>query len=414
MPRGSFSTPDNRGVDEEMVAALRSAGELFDRLAGADPTPDAALRLGTELRRRWPPELVSAALTQHRLRAAAAAKFRRASGMLFTRDGLEQASAEPVARHRARRYDTVSGPVADLCCGIGGDLVALACHHDVLAVDRDPVHIALAVHNAGVYGVGARVTTRTGDVRDVDLSGVTAAFIDPARRDHTGRMPAGASEPPLAWCLALAGRVPAVGVKAAPGLPHAAVPDGWELELVADGRELKEAVLWSPALARAPRRATILPDGHTLLPVPGPPVAVRQPGDYLLDPNPAVTRAGLVADLARQLGEGVWQIDPRIAFLSTDRELRTPFARTLRVRDSAPWHEKRFARRLRELGIGAVDIRRRGLAGDVEAIHRRLKLRGAARATLVITRVRDRPWGLICTDIPAETGHTSADVASVP
>ncbi len=78
--------------------------------------------------------------------------------------------------------------------------------------------------------------------------------------------------------------------------------------------------------------------------------------------------------------------------------MRTPFARTLRVLDSAPWNEKRFARRLRELGIGAVDIRRRGLAGDVDQIRRRLKLAGRGRATVVITRVSDQPWGLICTD----------------
>ena len=50
------------------------------------------------------------------------------------------------------------------------------------------------------------------------------------------------------------------------------------------------------------------------------------------------------------------------------------------------------------LGIGAVDIRRRGLAGDVDRIRRRLKLSGKARATVVITRVSDKPWGLICTD----------------
>ena len=78
--------------------------------------------------------------------------------------------------------------------------------------------------------------------------------------------------------------------------------------------------------------------------------------------------------------------------------MRTPFARTLRVLHSAPWNEKQFAKRLRELDIGAVDIRRRGLAGDVDQIRRRLKLAGKARATVVITRVNDRPWGLICTD----------------
>jgi hypothetical protein len=68
------------------------------------------------------------------------------------------------------------------------------------------------------------------------------------------------------------------------------------------------------------------------------------------------------------------------------------------VLDSAPWNEKRFAKRLRELGIGAADIRRRGLAGDVDQIHRRLKLAGPNRATIVITRVHDKPWGLICAD----------------
>ena len=104
-----------------------------------------------------------------------------------------------------------------------------------------------------------------------------------------------------------------------------------------------------------------------------------------------------MAELARLLG--AWQIDPMIAFLSSDEPLRTPFARTMRVLESAPWHEKRLARRLRELGIGAADIRRRGLAGDVAQIHRRLGLRGPGSATIVMTRAQDRPWALICTPV---------------
>jgi hypothetical protein len=121
---------------------------------------------------------------------------------------------------------------------------------------------------------------------------------------------------------------------------------------------------------------------------------VAEPGEYLLDPSPAVTRAGLVEDLARTLG--AWKIDERIAFLCLGEEKTTPFARTLRVLHSAPWNEKRFAVRLRELGIGAADIRRRGLAGDVDQIRRRLKLAGPRQGLIVLTRVHDRPWGLIC------------------
>ncbi|MGD0702252.1 MAG: class I SAM-dependent methyltransferase [Trebonia sp.] len=466
--------------------------ELLARLA-AEPG-SGGLALAVRLRREYPADLVAAATAQHELRLAARAKFSRAADMLFTRSGYEQSSSEPIARYRAARFGEARR-VADLCCGIGGDLLALAPGREALAVDRDEVHARLAVHNAAVYGETGNVRALVADVRDVDLSGLDAIFIDPARRSGPGtasagsgapstrpgsasvgiqaasaragaaadgpardssgaarRFRAGLAEPPLDWCFALTGRVPAVCVKAAPGLPLDLLPAGWEAEFIADGRDLKEAVLWSPALATAPaagsggpRRATVLSGTgpRTLVAYPGGPVAVTEPGEYLLDPNPAVTRAGLVEDLARSLGDGAGgandggandggangggasgggasgagrhgaaaaKIDPRIAFLTVNWPAQTPFARTLRVLDSAPWNEKRFAKRLRELGIGAADIRRRGLAGDVDQIHRRLKLSGPHRGTIVITRVNDKPWGLICTDPAPADSVSPADL----
>ena len=151
-----------------------------------------------------------------------------------------------------------------------------------------------------------------------------------------------------------------------------------------------------PALRGAPTRATLLPAGDQLLANPGDPVGCRAPGEYLLDPNPAVTRAGLVEDLARHLG--AWKIDPMIAFLSADSPVRTPFGRTLRVLEHGPWREKDLAARLRAHDIGALDIRRRGLAGDVDVLHRKLRTTGRTPATLVMTRVDDRPWALICVE----------------
>ena len=379
--------------------------ELLHRLRHEDDP--AALRLGTQLRAAYPVELVTAALAQHELRLRARAKFSRALDMYFTRPGLEQASAEVIAGHRSARYAS-AGLVADLCCGIGGDLVALAAGRGVLAVDRDRLHLRMARANADVYGVAAGLTAVAADVREVSLGGVAgselaqrgvdAVFIDPARRAGGRRLRTGDSDPPLDWCLALAEQVPRVGIKAAPGLPHDAVPPGWELEFIAVGRDLKEAVAWSPALATAATRATVLPGGHTLTPAPGGPVPVLPPGGFLLDPNPAVTRAGLVEDLARSAG--AWKIDDKIAFLSADTPVRTPFARTLQVIDSAPWDQRRLPARLRALDIGAADIRRRGLAGDVDSLHRQLRLSGSRRATVVMTRVRDRPWGLVCVDVP--------------
>jgi hypothetical protein len=376
-------------------ALLSAPGhELLDRLAAEHVTADTALRINAALRREYPGELIASALAQHELRLLAAERFSRASQMFFTRPGLEQASSEATARHRAGRFDRFA-TVVDLCTGIGGDLIALARQRPALAVDVDPLHLRMAELNARAYGGQTRLLQA--DARDVDLAGVEAVFVDPARRVEGGRrLGPGRSEPELEWCFGLAERVPHVGVKAAPGLPRQLVPSGWEAEFIAVDRDLKEAALWSPALATTTRRATILPGGHVLLPDPGPAVDVRAPGDFLYDPNPAVTRAGLVRELARTLG--AWQIDERIAFLSTDAEVHSPFARTLRVIASLPWHHKALAQSLRALDIGAVDIRRRGLAGNVDDVQRRLKLRGSRKATLVMTRVSDRPWAVVCID----------------
>jgi hypothetical protein len=371
----------------------REGQELLRTLAGGDRIDAAAeLALGERFRANHPAALVAAALALHDLRARARAKFSRAERMYLTRDGLEQASSELVARHRATRYAAFDR-VADLCAGIGGDLLALAAGRAALAVDLDAVHLRMALRNAREYGAGD-LDAACADVRELRLGALPAVFVDPARRVAGRRLAPGVSEPPLGWCLALAAHLEAVGVKAAPGLPLALVPAGWEVELIADRRELKEAMLWSPALATTARRATVLPGGHTLVEAPGQRVPCEAPGAFLLDPNPAVTRAGLVEELARALD--AWKIDRRIGFLSADHPLRTPFGRLLVVEESMPWSLKRLRAALRSRGAGAVQIRKRGSAVDVEDLRRRLDLRGDRQMTVILTRVRDRPWALVC------------------
>jgi hypothetical protein len=368
-------------VTPEQARALLAAPEL---LAAASATD---LRTAERLRATWPAELVAAASEQAELRARAAAKTSAAEDLLLTRPGLEQASTGPVAAHRARRFAGVDGIVVDLCCGLGFDLRALAATgRRVVGVDRDETHAICARHNAKAPVVVA-------DVRDVRLDGVAAAFIDPARRSGDRR---GGSEPPLEWCVGLP--VPLLAVKAAPGLDTETVPPGWEVEFVADGRDLKEACLWSPAWASTSRRATVLPAGATLTrDADPPPPPVAAPGAYVLDPSPAVTRAGLVADLASTLGG--WQIDPQIAFLCTEGPVATPFARTLQVLASLPFSVKALSAELRRLDVGAVDFRRRGLAGDVDDLRRRVRASGSGKATVLLTRVSDRPWMLVCSDV---------------
>ena len=373
---------------------------LLACLSTEDLSPQRLHGLSERLSREYPPEMVAAALTQTELRARARTKFERADQMYFTRDGLEQASSERMARNHARRYEGLTS-IADLCTGIGGDLLALAADRSVLAVDVDSAQLRLARLNAEVYAVGDRVSIRCADVRDVSLSEVDGVFIDPARRAGGRRLLAGKSEPPLTWCFSLAEQASAVGIKAAPGLPLDLVPPGWEAEFVAEGADLKEAVLWSPTLATTLRRATLLPVGEALLPLEGDPVPIASPGMYLIDPNPAVTRAGLVEDLGRALR--AWKIDRQVGFLSSDVPADSPFGRTLRVEDSRRWNLKDLRRELRSRGIGVVDVRKRGSAVDVDDLRRRLRLRGDRAATVVLTRVLDRPWMLICTSLEERT-----------
>ena len=385
----------------EQFETLRSESgrELIARIVAERAAGSSDLHIGTRLRREVPGELVAAAMTLVEVRERAATKFSRAGDMWLTRAGFEQASSESISRYRSRRFAGFDR-VADLCCGIGGDLIGLAGVAPVLAVDRDPLHLACASANAEVYGVADRVSTLEADVTEIDLDGIDAVFIDPARRGDTGRF-AHHTEPPMPWVYGLVDRVPNVAVKAAPGIDHDSVPPGWEIEFIAEGRALKEATLWSPGMATADRRATLLPEGISFVAIPGDPVAIAPPGGYLIDPNPAITRAGLVQDLARSID--AWQIDPEIAFLSSDEPVDTPWGRTLRVIASLRWRIKDVAAALREHDIGAVDIRRRGLAGDVEAIRKQLKLSGKGRATVAMTRHRDQPWCVIGIDTLARS-----------
>lgn len=369
---------------------------LLSKLAQEELTYENELRISTKLRKEFPVQLVIDALIQHQLRLKAKSKFPRAMDMYFTKAGLEQASSEVIAEYRAKRFAQLAH-IADFCCGIGGDLIHLANVSSVAAVDFDPLHLAIAQTNADILRVRHPVTYNESDVRDFDLTNIEGIFIDPARRTTEGRMRTGDSEPPIEWCTKLLNSVAQIGIKAAPGIDHEMFPDDWELEFIAIGKDLKEAVAWSPSLSKSNRRATILPTGHTLIEKPGAPVDINLPGEFLLDPNPAVTRAGLVEELARDLN--AWKIDEKIGFLSSNNPMQSPFGRTLKVIDSNPWNQKQLPNRLRDYDIGVVDIRRRGLAGDVDQFQKSLKLKGSRKATLVMTRVQEKPWALICIDL---------------
>ena len=372
-------------------------------LAAAPPTPDSHMAVAALWRERLGPERAQAALELTLLRQRAARKFSRAAEMVFTRDGLEQATAEPVAAHRAARFAAAGArTVADLGCGIGGDALALAgAGLDVAAFDRDRLRLMMAQANAAVYGMAGRVGLVQADLLHLPPLPVDAFFFDPARRAGGG--PRGAPsrrlhsvadyQPPLSLIDAWRPVVPRGAVKVSPGIDYAELPPGIEAEFVSLDGEVKEAVLWFGDLPTAARRATLLPGGHTLSGDDDAVAPVVAPRAFLYEPDGAVIRAHLVGLLATRLDAAL--IDPHIAYLTADAARPTPFARAFAIDDHFPFQLKRLRAYLRQRGVGRVTIKKRGSPLEPEALRQALRLRGDNEAVLFLTQVMGRHTVLI-------------------
>lgn len=399
----------------DLVELLSPEGlRLLDSLPEWDGRADI-VRLVADLRRQGhPPGLVAVALSQAKLRHRAKAKFGEfADRMLFTEPGLEQASRLRVAAVHARRFvESGVNHIADLGCGIGGDALALAAVDlTVTAAEIDEVTAAIAAYNLAPFD-RVRVLHRAAE--DVDLDGIDAVWLDPARRSVKGGTTTRISDPaayspPLAFALELAQQRP-VGVKLGPGTDRRVIPDDAEAQWVSVDGDVTELTLWTGALARpgVGRAALVLnKDGAAELTAPAdsPDTATGPLGTYLYEPDGSVIRARLIGDLARML-EGR-MLSTGVAYITGDTAFPTPFARRFRVLERLPADERGLRTALRARGVGMLEIKKRGVDVDPAALRTRLKLSGGAAATVVLTREGGRHIALL-----VEREHDRFDAAS--
>lgn len=390
---------------EELAFLLSPAGRgaLADAAAEA-VTPDTHLALAERLRARYGPDAAGAIVETVLLRQKAAHKFSRGREMFLTAGGLEQATHEIVATHRARRYAAMGlSLVGDLGCGIGGDAIALAAAGlMVIAVDREEMRLRLAQANAAVYGVAARLLPVQADLKAIAPLLVDAFFFDPARRTDSGpHLPPSrrlrsvdAYQPPLSLIETWRARIPHGAVKVSPGIDYDELPPDAEVEFVSLKGEMKEAVLWFGDLRTAARRrATLLPGGDTLTDRDGADVTAGPPRAFLYEPDSAVIRAHLVGQLGRKLNATL--LDPHIAYLAADEFVPTPFARCYRIDDHFPFQLKRLRHYLRDRDVGQVTIKKRSSPLDPDVLRRALRLRGTTHRVIFLTHIMGQPSVLI-------------------
>lgn len=329
------------------------------------------------------PVLVETTLLRRRATAKLAG-LGDVSNWLFTDDALQQATAAPVALHRARRL--TGAVVHDVTCSIGTELAALRESTDrVLGSDLDPVRLAMAQHNLGC----AVDLARADALRPITAG--TVVLADPARRSGGRRRFDPRDYQPALDGLLDTYRDRDSVVKCAPGIDFEEVRrlgfDG-EIEVTSWRGSVREACLWSRGLTEPGigRRASILDRDEQITDAEPDDCDVRGVGRWIIDPDGAVVRAGLVRHYGAR--HGLWQLDPDIAYLSGDR---LPVGlRGFEVVEQIAYSEKRLRQALSALDCGALEILVRGVPGvqaDPDGLRRRLRLRGRLPLSVVITRI---------------------------
>ncbi len=399
-------------MEPATAEALTTAeGRAAIELALAQPDPDG-MAAAAALRRSFSPELAAAALTQAGLWRTARGKFgdlleRLPGTPLLTPDGLQQATRAEVAAHHAARFRAAGASrVFDLGCGIGADAMAFALAGlAVTAVERDPATAVLARHNLDLARRAAgpsapEVELIIADLTDVspETSPADGVYLDPARRNSAGR-----SWRPEDFCpswsqvQAMLRRDGPTAIKLGPGLPHELIDDDVEAEWVSAGGDAVEVGLWSGAGARPGRwSALIMPD--TRIVAEPQELPVSPPLRYVYEPLGAVIRSRAIGTLGRQLGASL--LDEKLAYLTSDRLTTTPAATAFEVIEVLPYAEKALRTWVREHRIGSLEIKQRGIDLDPALLRRRLKPRGPAAATILITRTPTGARTLVVRRIP--------------
>ena len=257
-------------------------------------------------------------------------------------------------------------------------------------------------------------------------------WLDPARRELRGARKAQterlfdpeAFSPPFSFVLNLARTGMPMGVKLGPGFPHEGIPSPEDIaseanpaprieaEWIQSEGSLAELVLWFNALAQegVARTATSvreLPAGPAdrvpsvaeatgkvadLLPPYEAvsfrsaltaaeaersvevPVSLPQPGEYLLEPAPAIVRSHLVAEFAQSIGAQL--LDEHLAYLCSTEPVEHPLVTCYEVLEEIPLQEKQLKRWVREQGFTALTIKKRGV--DIVPEQLRARLLGSA------------------------------------
>jgi hypothetical protein len=399
------------GAEGKLSYLLEPASQALLRALCLDSRDDLALS-GSASLRKLPAASRIALLEQRKLRAKAARKCPMAPEMLFTALGLEQLTHAELALYKASRLPEGVRTVADLCCGLGGDSMYLPEDVSVIGADLSLTTLMAYRHNVGLRRQAMAVR---GDVSRSPLR-ADVALLDPARRakGRSDRWQDHDMSPGWDVMEKLIARYPSMAIKLGPGIPFPEFLESHEWEYLGLRDECLEAAVWTGDLGRPGWvKAVELPNGASIeamrTDLPDSFGETGAPGEYLYEPVKSVVRAHLFGVLAAQLK--LWQIDPRIAYLSGNGLVKHPLLKGYKIERELPFDHKAIKEFLRQKEVGRLEIKKRGVNIIPEEFRMGLRLAGPNQGTLIFTKVMERKTAFwthaVARDIGA--GESSGD-----
>ncbi|ERS46533.1 SAM-dependent methyltransferase [Corynebacterium kefirresidentii] len=303
------------------------------------------------------------------------------SDWLMDADSAQQATPVEVAAYRAEFLaEQGVSSVHDITCSIGTE--GLDSPLDYFGSDLDESRVRMARHNLSstkIFRADALTTTTTADV----------LLADPARRAGGRRITRPEDLVPPLPEVVDKHRGKELAIKCAPGLDFSEW-NGLVTVASVDGG-VKEACLYTPGLGTGRRavmirghKLDVLDDKETNLPEAG------EIGSYLIDPDGAIVRSGLVRHYAAR--EGLHQIDERIAYLTGERipegTSGFPFIEKVPL--------KRLKSVLKSYDAGSLEILVRGVEVDPDQLRKKMKLKGKKPFAVIITRIGAQGIALLC------------------
>ena len=373
------------------VEHLQTATRLFEK--NLNPLKTAKL-----LRKTITPQQAALIMEQAQLRIRGRRKFDQADSMFFTGKSLEQSTSSLLATYKARRF-VDCWRVADLCCGIGGDLISLAQRKgpnaETVGVERDPVPAGFAAANLRAFKLqDARVAN--GSFEDFNLESFDAVHIDPDRRAKGRTTTGDFFEPSLSNIfdrVSLDRQL--VAIKVAPATNVESLGFPVEREWIGSWRECKQQVLWAgPGIDSNMKVATVIAkDGARChfkysadATLPARAKMAESIGPYLYEPHASVLAARLGEALAHKYS--LQYLSRGIAYMNSEKILSgvEPILKGYRVDDVLSVDLKQIHKKLKSMDAGQLVIKKRGVDQVIADKVSRLKLTGENKVTMILTR----------------------------